>query len=270
MKLYTLESKIGDYVRDIEVDNVNDPYSSGCTYRKDGDYTEEINQLTFRVERDDHGNLYTNKKYEAIDFFNSPVIVDYSEKPTTLDFYVISTRLRDLLDELELPEHRYYEIKLDIDGKRNSERYYILQINLDENQFLDYKASSFYRRERIERGIYNVIDYQKGEVSSYKVLQFIKEELQQHPYPKVMVLDKTLDWFYYKPYSLISEKAQQLFEKHNIIGMEVIPIYQQRSTTSRGNQHGYAIAYGGVEIIMDGQSSLKGIDESTFPKAVQD
>ena len=82
-----------------------------------------------------------------------------------------------------------------------------------------------------------------------------------------MVLDKELDWLYYKPHNLISKKALNLFMKHDVKGMEVTPMYEKESWN---NRHGYAITYGGVEIIMDGQSSLEGVNPDDFPLAEKD
>lgn len=272
MKLFTLKSQIREYMDKVDSEYKNEDYFSGCNYREDGDYSDIINQLRFFLEVDgDTGELMTGDfKYEAIDFYNGPTIIESSEKSLALNFYVVSPKLKNLLEQLELPKHRYYPIELDIDGKQPLQSYFILQINLDENQFIDYEASTFYRRERIERGVYNIIDYKQGEIPSHKTLKFIEEELKQYPYPKIMVLNKKIDWLYYKPYSLISEKAQKLFKEHNIVGMEIISMYQKKSITSSGNKHGYTIMYGGVEIIMNGKSSLEGVNPDDFPLAEKD
>ncbi|MEW5675966.1 hypothetical protein ABGT15_06595 [Flavobacterium enshiense] len=202
-----------------------------------------------------------NLLYEAIDFYYGPLILN-NKKENTLQFFTISHKLKELLEQLNLPKHRFYPIKLNIDNGIDLP-YYILQIDDNMTPYMDYNKSSFYGINLITD---EILFYKEGEIISEEhLLGFLDDDI--FPKEKSMYIHQKLDWTYISPYFIISEKSKQLFEENNIIGMEITPFYELGSDYGKPNEFGFLNEFGGREIIINGKSSMEGLDINDFPRA---
>ncbi|TDW46559.1 hypothetical protein EV144_106231 [Flavobacterium sp. 270] len=263
MKLYTLKAGFGTYMnRTQSIDPSDNLPFSGHNYKEDEDFTDIINKLQFRLARDVHEKkMNSDFLYEAIDFYNDPLIIKPNQKKS-LQFFTVSSKLKKLLEQLELPEHKFYPIILNIE-KGIDLPYYILQIKSAMSSYRDYSKSSFYALNLVT-DIF--LQYEEGEIKSTEhLLGLLDEDI--FPYDKSMYINQELDWIYLAPYFIISEKSKQLFEDNNIVGMEITPFYEVESDYGKPNELGFLNKFGGREIIINGKSSMDGLDINDFPKA---
>lgn len=263
MKLYKLDTPHKPYMdRTQSVDPSDNLPFSGGAYNDDEDFTTIINELQFRLERDVYEKKMTSDfLYEAIDFYNGPLILK-SDEEKTLQFFTVSPRLKKLLEQLQLPEHKFYPIILNIDNDTNLS-YYILQINDNMTPYMDYNRSLFYGLNLITD---DLSFYQKGEIQSEEhLLSLLDDDI--FPYEKSMYINQDLDWVYLPPFFMITEKSKQLFEDNNIVGMKITPFYEVESDYGKPNDLGYLNKFGGREIIINGKSTMDGLDINDFPRA---
>ncbi|MEW5675619.1 hypothetical protein ABGT15_04845 [Flavobacterium enshiense] len=261
MKLYVLNTAFEPNInRTQSIDPSNNVTFSGTDYNENEDFTEIINQLQYRLERDVHNKKFKDFLYEAIDFYNGPLILE-DNLCHMLQFYTVSPKLKALLEQLKLPEHKFYPITLNIkDGVDLP--YYIFQIKDNINPYMDYGKSSFYSILGGEKTIF----YNEGEIKDEPhLLELLHNGF--FPTEQKLFLKKELDWIYLAPYFIISEKSKQLFEENNIVGMEFTPFYELPSDYDEPNELGYLNYYGGREIIINGKNSMDGLNSNDFPRA---
>lgn len=166
------------------------------------------------------------------------------------------------MEQLNLPGHKFYNISLNIDNGVDL-TYHILQIKSAMSSYRDYSKSSFYGLNLIND---QFLHYEKGEIKSTEhLLSLVDEDI--FPYDKSMYINQELDWIYLAPYFIISEKSKQLFEDKNIVGMEITPFYEVESDYGKPNELGFLNKFGGREIIINGKSSMDGLDINDFSKA---
>ncbi|KFF06433.1 hypothetical protein [Flavobacterium reichenbachii] len=263
MKLYKLKAAFGTFINRIQsVDSSNNLPFSGAEYNDQKDFTAIISKLQFRLARDVYEKKMTNDfLYEAIDFYNGPLIVKLNQSKT-LQFFTVSPRCKTLLDQLKLPEHRFYPIFVQIDNGIDLP-YYILQINNNMTPYMDYNKSSFYGRKLKTK---EISLYKKGEIKSEEELLNLPDQ-NIFPYDCSMYIDQELDWVYMAPFFMISEKSKQLFEENGIVGMEITPFYEVESDYGKPNDLGFLNEFGGREIIINGKSTMDGLDINNFPTA---
>ncbi|KFF06427.1 hypothetical protein [Flavobacterium reichenbachii] len=263
MKLYTLKADFGTYMnRTQSVDPSDNLPFSGGNYNEDEDFTDTINKLKFRLARDVNEKKMTSDfLYEAIDFYDDPLIVIPNQKKS-LQFFTVSPKLKKLLEQIELPEHKFYPIMLNI-NKGIDLPYYILQIKSAMSYYRDYSKSSFYALNLVSD---EFLFYKEGEIkSTEQLLGLLDDDI--FPYDKSMYINQELDWVYMAPFFMISEKSKQLFEDNNIVGMEITPFYEVESDYGKPNDLGYLNKFGGREIIINGKSTMDGLDINDFPRA---
>lgn len=199
--------------------------------------------------------------YEAIDFYKGPIIIK-SDQRKTLRFFTISPKLKNLLEQLALPKHRFYQITLNIDTGIDLP-YYVLQIDTLMIPYTDFEKSNIY-------GLNTTTDeitfFKKGEIKNRQELSKLREKglfsrFQSH------FINHELDWVYMAPFFMVSEKSKQLFEAHNIVGMEMIPFYEVPADYGKPNDLGFLNEFGGREIIINGKSTMDGLNINDFPRA---
>ncbi|MBS7233631.1 hypothetical protein KHA90_21690 [Flavobacterium psychroterrae] len=263
MKLYTLKSAFGTYINRIQSIDTSDnlPFSGG-EYNDHEDFTEIINKLQFRLERDVNEKKMTSDfLYQAIDFYYGPIIIK-SDQEKTLHFFSVSPKLKTLLEQLKLPKHKFYPIVLNIDNGIDLS-YYILQIDDNMTSYMDYNKSTFYGLNLISD---ELSFYQEGEIKSEEnLLGLLDDDI--FPYDKSMSINQELDWVYMAPFFMISEKSKQLLEGNGIVGMEITPFYEVESDYGKPNDLGYLNKFGGREIIINGKSTMDDLDIDDFPRA---
>jgi len=263
MKLYTLKAAFETYMnRTQSVDPSDNLPFSGADYNEDEDFTDIINKLQFRLARDVHEKKMTSDfLYKAIDFYNDPLILKSKQKKS-LQFFTVSPKLKKLLEQLELPEHKFYSFMLNIDDDIDLS-YYILQIKSAMSSYRDYSKSSFYALNLVSD---EFLFYKEGEIKSTEhLLSLLNDDI--FPYDRSMYINQELDWVYMAPFFIISEKSKQLFEDSDIVGMEITPFYEVESDYGKPNDLGYLNKFGGREIIINGKSTMDGLDINDFPRA---
>jgi len=263
MKLYTLNTPHKPYMNSTQsVDPSDNLPFAGEAYNKDENFTFIINKLEFRLERD----VYEKKikpsfLYQAIDFYSGPLILK-SDQKKSLRFFTVSPKLKNLLEQLNLPEHKFYPIKLNIDDGIDLP-YYIFQIKSAMSSYRDYNKSSFYALNLVSD---EFLFYKEGEIKSTEhLLSLLNDDI--FPYDRSMYINQELDWVYMAPFFIISEKSKQLFEDNDIVGMEITPFYEVESDYGKPNDLGYLNKFGGREIIINGKSTMDGLDVNDFPRA---
>jgi hypothetical protein len=267
MNLYALDTPAKPYMyRTQSIDPMDNLPFSGGDYIDNEDLSRIISKLQFRLGRDVYEKKITSSfLYEAIDFYNGPLIVkNYSRY--MLHFYTVSPKLKELLEQLTLPEHKFYSISLNIDEGVDLP-YYIMQIKDNMTPYMDYNKSSFF--SEYESGSIksdNPIYYKEGEIKDEAhLLNLLGKGFS--PNELKLYLDKELDWVYLAPYFIISEKSKQLFEDNDIVGMEFTSFYDVKPIVDEVNELGYKCKYGGREIIINGKSTMDGLDINDFPRA---
>lgn len=263
MKLYTLKASFGTYINRIQsVDPSDNLPFTGSNYKEDEDFTDTINKLQFRLARDlNEKKMTSDFLYEAIDFYNDPLIVKSNQKKS-LQFFTVSQKLKNLLEQLNLPEHKFYPITLNIDDGIDLP-YYIFQIKSAMSSYRDYSKSNFYALNLVND---EFSFYKEGEIKSTEhLLGLLDDDI--FPYDKSMYINQELDWVYMAPFFIISEKSKQLFEENGIAGMEITPFYEVESDYGKPNDLGYLNKFGGREIIINGKSTMDGLDINNFPRA---
>jgi|GEM_PF-4031409 len=263
MNLYKLDTPVKPYIyRTQSIDPSDNLPFSGENYNENEDFTDTINKLHFRLERDVYEKKMTaDFLYEAIDFYNGPLILKPNQA-RTLRFYTISLKLKELLEKLNLPKHRFYPITLNIDTGKDLP-YYILQIDIFMIPYVDFNKSNVYG---LNVETEELTFFKTGEIKDSDELFNLREkELFSRFQSQYFTLE--LDWVYMAPSFLISEKSKQLFEDNNIVGMEITPFYEVKSDYDEPNDLGYLNYYGGREIIINGKSTMDGLDINDFPRA---
>ena len=259
MQLYILDSKYDPYpdnVQTVYPDHINK--FTKIPYKENEDFTEAINELKFRLQLDHNDRKNPNLKYVGTDFYRGPEFLETSEGHC-LHFYTVSPKMKKVLDQLNLPQHRFYPITLIID-KGKELPYYILQIDYNTSPYMDYSKSSFYGLNLItDEVVFYEIGEIKDEVESMKLL-----DKEIFPREKTLYINQELDWVYMAPYFMISEKSKKLFEEHNLIDLEMTPFYELGSRNY--NELGYAKEYAGREIIINGHSTMDGLDINDFER----
>lgn len=263
MNLYKLDTPDKPYMyRSQSVDPSDNLPFSGEDYNKSEDFTATINKLKFRLGRDVHEKkIKPIFLYEAIDFYSGPLLIK-PDQEKSIRFFTVSAKLKNILEQLNLPEHKFYPITLNIDDGIDLP-YYILQIDDNMTTHLDYSKSSFYGLNLITD---EFLFYQKGEINSEKELLSLLD-YNIFPYYKSMYINQELDWVYLAPFFIISEKSKQLFEENGIVGMEITPFYEVESDYEKPNDLGYLNKFGGREIIINSKSTMDGLDINDFPRA---
>jgi hypothetical protein len=259
MNLYILKPKYNPYptrVQTVYPEHINK--FTGIPYREDEDFTEAINQLKFRLQLDHNDRKNPNLKYIGTDFYNGPEFLETSEGHCLL-FYTVSPKMKEVLERLNLPKHRFYSINLIID-KGIELPYYILQIDYRVNPYMDYSKSSFYGLNLITD---EVIFYEIGEVKNKEEKMGLLDN-DIFPREKALYINQELDWVYMAPYFIISEKSKKLFEEHNLIDLEITPFYEMGA--GMYNELGFRKEYGGREIIINGRSTMDGLDINDFER----
>jgi len=260
MKLFILENAKETYIYNVQsIESSTDSLFGGGNYNEEDDFTEIINTLQFRLEKDFNEKRYSGLLYKATDFYSGPTILPFDQQKSLL-FYTVSPKLKTQLEQLNLPKHKFYPITLNIDKKVDLP-YYILQIDSSMTPYTDFSQSSFYGINTINN---EVTYYDKGEYQSDEHLTNSMDE-DIFLCDKSLFINQDLDWVYMAPYFIISEKSKQLFEENNIIGMEFIPFYELPSDFDEPNELGYLNYYGGREIIINGKSSMNGLNINDFP-----
>ena len=108
-------------------------------------------------------------------------------------------------------------------------------------------------------------NYEKGEIQTDE--DWIKEEEDGNIVEmSSLVFKKHHDFFYYRPSFILTEKAYNLFQKNKLYGIKYIEFYKKTDSTNSENILGYLNEYGGYEVIMNGKSSMNGVDINSFPK----
>ncbi len=278
MNLYTIDYlRSHNNINEVEAElkeGTNSNHFRRVDYRKHGDYTNQIEQLDFYLKLNEDLERYKEYEYKALDFFIGPAIVTNDKMPRwiSLDFYVVSPKMKELLEQLILPKkHRFYPILLDIDGKQSKKDYYLFQIEFDKFDYINFKESIFYGSRFIENKETGeeeeqITVYKKGELQTRKALGFMKEELEIYTYLKTFGVNQYLDILYLRPYYLINEKAFKLFSENAITGLEITPFYEKKIIFGGINDFGYTSIFAGYEVVMNGASSMDGIDISDFEK----
>ncbi|POR17415.1 hypothetical protein BWK58_15045 [Flavobacterium columnare] len=262
MNLYILKPKYNPYptrVQTVYPEHINK--FTGIPYREDEDFTEAINQLKFRLQLDHNDRKNPNLKYIGTDFYNGPEFLETSEG-NSLRFFTVSPKMKEVLEQLNLPKHRFYSINLIID-KGIELPYYILQINKSMVPYTDVSKSSFYG-----------LNLETDEIYHYETGSFQTEDELNKSIPveifvrdKSMYINEELDWVYMAPYFIISEKSKKLFEEHNLIDLEMTPFYEMGA--GMYNELGFRKEYGGREIIINGRSTMDGLDINDFEKKTE-
>jgi hypothetical protein len=263
MKLYKLSTPNKPYMnRTQSVDPSDDlPFSRGF-YNENEDFSELINKLQFRLQRDSYEKkIKPDYLYEAIDFYNGPLFLK-SDQEKTLRFFTVSPKLKNLLEQLNLSKYRFYPISLNIDTGVDLP-YYVLQIDSNMTPFMDYSRSSFYGLNLVND---DFLFYEKGKIKSEEELLSLLDQ-RIFPYEKSMYINQDLDWVYLAPFFIISEKSKQLFEDNGIVGMEITSLYEVESDNDKPNDLGFLNEFGGREIIINGKSTMDGLDINDFPRA---
>jgi hypothetical protein len=263
MKLYTLKTDFGTYInRTQSVDPSDNLPFSGGEYNDQEDFTAIISKLQFRLARDVYEKKMTSDfLYEAIDYYNGPLILN-SVQEKTLRFFTVSPKLKNILEQLNLPKHKFYPIKLNID-KGVDLPYYILQIDIFMIPYVDFNKSNVYG---LNVETEDITFFKTGEIKDSDELFNLREkELFSRFQSQYFTLE--LDWVYMAPSFLISEKSKQLFKDNNIVGMEITPFYEVESDYGEPNELGFLNYYGGREIIINGKSTMDGLDINDFPRA---
>ncbi|QZK90626.1 hypothetical protein K5V07_09030 [Flavobacterium sp. CHNK8] len=260
MKLYALKAKYGTYQSMIQAlypERVKSYY--GISYREDEDFSESIKTLKFRIALDHNDRKNPNLKYIGTDFYNGPNIINNETGGYNLDFYTVSPKMKEVLEHLNLPKHRFYPIMLTID-KGKELTYFILQIDSSMIPYTDVSKSSFYGLDLKLKQVHHY------EIGTFKTEEEIDEKIPSDIFvrDKSMYINQELDWVYMAPYFMISEKSKKLFEEHNLIDLEITPFYEMGA--GMYNELGFRKEYGGREIIINGRSTMDGLDINDFER----
>lgn len=265
MKLYTIDYNINENYGVTEAINpeTNLLYM-GCKPRIDNDYTDVIEKLNFRIKADSVGKRFPEMNYEAVDFFNGPQIIDDSNLALRFEFFIISPKMKELFDSLQLPENkcRFYNIKLRIQLNTPELPYYLFQFDTNYLDLIDFKKSSFVKMyDEEDKHTY----YNTGEIKSLE--DWDKEEedgsivnIREHAFYN------KLDFFSWSPYFIISEEAYKLFKDNQLKGIRYEKFYEvKEDLSSSDNGLGFLNYFGGYSVIMEGESSMDGLSLDDFP-----
>ncbi|POR19881.1 hypothetical protein BWK58_14215 [Flavobacterium columnare] len=265
MELYILKPKFDPYINRVETIYPEDMgWGEKISYNQEEDFTEGIKKLQFRLALDHNDKKIGTIKYKGTDFYNGPDFLESSKEGARhcLDFYTVSPKMKETLEQLNLPKHRFYPIMLTID-KGKELPYFILQIDYNMTPYMDY-SKSIYFGENIKTD--EITTYKIGEIKEENQLfKFLKDRIFLRE--KTLYINQELDWVYMAPYFMISEKSKKLFEEHNLIDLEMTPFYEMGA--GMYNELGYRKKYGGREIIINGRSTMDGLDSNDFEKKTE-
>lgn len=228
------------------------------------DFTEDLKKLKFRLELDYNDRKFASVKYVGTDFYRGPNFLEPSSEDARhcLRFFTVSPKMKVVLEQLNLPKHRFYPITVTID-KGKELPYFILQIDYNMTPYMDY-SKSIYFGENIKTDEITV--YETGEIKEESQLfKFLKDRIFLRE--KVMYINQELDWVYMAPYFIISEKSKKLFEEHNLIDLEITPFYEMGA--GMYNELGFRKKYAGREIIINGRSTMDGLDINDFERKTE-
>lgn len=75
--------------------------------------------------------------------------------------YIVSGRVKDLLENFHLCPHRFYPLGLYCKGVKHD--YFMLQLNSDYSDFVDYPKSKFYEQELFSKKKYGIFEARSKE-----------------------------------------------------------------------------------------------------------
>ena len=261
MDLYVLKAKFKPYSDTVQAVFPDEIGVLRIPYNKEEDFTEDLKKIKIRLELDHNDKKFASVKYIETDFYKGPSFINNETGGYNLSFYTVSPKMKTLLEQLNLPKHRFYPIMLTID-KGKELPYFILQIDNSMIPYTDVSKSSFYG-----------LNIDTDEVLHYEEELFQTNEEMSEKIPsnifvrdKSMYINQDLDWVYMAPYFMISEKAKKIFEENNLIDLDLKPFYELKSLFSDFNELGYAKEYAGREIIINGRSTMDGLDIKDFER----
>ena len=261
MNIYILDAKFRPYSDSVQTIFPDEMALQKTLYNKEEDFTEGIKKLKFRLELDYNDRKFASVKYVGTDFYRGPNFLEPSKEEARhcLRFFTVSPKMKSVLEQLNLPKHRFYPITVTID-KGKELPYFILQIDYSVNNYMDYSKSSFYG---VNLNTDEIIYYDKGVIKDKgEKIKLLDDNI--FPREKTLYINQELDWVYMSPYFMISEKSKKLFEEHNLIDLEMTPFYELGSRNY--NELGYAKEYAGREIIINGRSTMDGLDINDFER----
>lgn len=258
MELYILDAKFDPYINRIQTIFPNEmKWGEKIPYNLEEDFTEGIKKLQFRLALDNNDRKIGGIKYKGTDFYKGPDFLEFEGH--CLLFFTVSPKMKAVLEQLNVPNHRFYPIMLTID-KGKELPYFILQIDSSMIPYTDFSKSSFYG-----------LNLDTDEVFYYKTGTFQNmDELNKNIPDEIFVRDKSmyinqdLDLVFMAPYFMISEKSKKLFEEHNLIDLEITPFYEMGA--GKYNELGFRKEYAGREIIINGRSTMDGLDINDFER----
>lgn len=259
MELYILDAKFRPYSDSVQTIFPDEMVLQKTPYNKEEDFTDNLKKLKFRLELDYNDRKFASVKYVGTDFYNGPNILNNETGGYNLNFYTVSPKMKAVLEQLNLPKHRFYPIMLTID-KGKELPYFILQIDNSMIPYTDVSKSSFYGLDLKLKQVHHY------EIGTFKTEEEIDEKIPSNIFvrDKCMYINQELDWVYMSPYFMISEKSKKLFEEHNLIDLEIIPFYEMGA--GKYNELGYRKKYAGREIIINGRSTMDGLDINDFER----
>lgn len=262
MELYILDAKFRPYMDCVDAVYPEDMgWGEKIPYNLEEDFTEGIKKLQFRLALDHNDRKIGTIKYKATDFYRGPDFLESSNEDVlhSLRFFTVSPKMKVVIEQLNLPKHRFYPIVLTID-KGKELPYFILQIDYSMTPYIDY-SKSIYFGENIKTD--EIIIYQVGEMKNEDQLYNLLDD-GIFPREKTLYINQELDWVYMSPYFMISEKSKKLFEEHNLIDLELTPFYEMGA--GKYNELGFRKEYAGREIIINGRSTMDGLNINDFER----
>lgn len=149
-----------------------------------------------------------------------------SQSAISADGFIISERVKNILQEFNIIQHKYYEVIIQDALKRIPENYYWLH-TVPKKEFLnwiDYAKSKFYRTKYTFRNedieISSVNDYYNFYKNNDRLIWGIEaDEIKLNEN-----FDKSLDMFIFPDFSFrmtISQKLKDAFIQEKISGIEI-------------------------------------------------
>ena len=173
----------------------------------------------FSTQRINYGNIPNEIPYLELEFYKNAKITDMLSSTTPYFGLIINVKLKNLLEQFNIPKYKFYPIVL-FRNKINVKDYYWFNFYDDIFQYIDMKKSKFILKWRdvIEEFCFTSKEFylskDKKTFEDFETELIIKEVYLLNSFPQY-------DIFHFEGRNIISEKLLNAFIENNITGYEV-------------------------------------------------